>query len=118
MWLVEFVPASGRLSVRLRDVIAGPELRKVADAQAAALEATGGEVFKVFVDLRGLVPLDDEAVGLLAQIKKVALGVEGCRGVVVLADSPTVAMQQMRTRSSGAELVTLDQNEATRALAI
>lgn len=118
MWLVEFVPASGCLSVRVRDHVTPPEIRRLAEAQAAALEATGGEVFKLFVDLRGLVPLEADAVTLLAEVKKVALEVEGCRGVVVLADSATVAMQQMRTRSTPNELVTLDQGEATRALAI
>ncbi len=121
MWKIHFNPNERRLSIRLKDEAPADQLRELAVAHARALEATAGQPFKVFIDMRRLFPLEPEAVTILAEIKRVAASIDGCRGMVVLADSATVAMQQHRTRQRGRgprdlELITLDEVEALRFL--
>ena len=134
MWRVTYEPDAHVLFVRLADHVSLTDIRDVAEAHARALEATGGQPFKVFVDLRGLFPLEAEAVVWLGAMKRVAMEHGACRGIAVLADSATVAMQQRRTRvrdTAGGgrvtpgtparplddELITLDEAEAKKFLA-
>lgn len=122
MWRIEFEPDTHRLSIRLTDHISAMQMRELATAHAEALECTGGQPFKVFIDLRGLFPLESDAVAILGAMKRIASDVVGCQGFAVLADSPTVAMQQRRTRvdpdtNPDRELVTLDPDQAKRFLA-
>lgn len=120
MWKIQFSPSERRLSIWLMAEVDMNQLDELASAQARALEATGGRPFTVFVDMRNLFPMDPDAVLLLAEIKRVALSTKTCEGMAILADSPTIAMQQHRTRqkkgSPKVELVTLDETEATRFL--
>ena len=121
MWRIAYEPETRVLSVQLRGDADATQCHALARAHVRALEATGGQVFKVFLDLRGLRPLEGEAISIVADMKRVAAALPGCDGVAVLADSPTVAMQQHRTRihdgtDPGHELVTLDEVEAQRFL--
>ncbi len=120
MWKIHFSPNEQRLSIRLMAEVGVDQLHDLANAHARALEATAGQPFKVFIDMRRLFPMEPEAVTLLAEIKRVATSMEACRGMAILADSPTVAMQQHRTRQKGGpgatELITLDEDEAMRFL--
>jgi hypothetical protein len=121
MWRIEFDPDSRLVSMRLRDHVSTAELLAMSIEHANALEATGGQRFKVLIDLRGLFPLEADAVTLMGVIKRVTSSVPGFERLVVLADSPTVALQQRRVRvthsdSVGRELVTLDAEEARRYL--
>ena len=119
MWRIEFDPRSAVLSVRLVERVSPSQLRKLAAAHAEALEATAGQPFKVLLDLRGLFPFETDAVGLFAEIKSVAASLDGFRGIAVLADSATVAMQQHRTRVTAGdrEIVSLNEAEVWRFLA-
>lgn len=122
MWRIEFDPTEHRLSIRLTDHVSPSQMRDLAEAHAEALEATGGEPFKVFVDLRGLFPLESEAVSTLGALKRIAADLPTCGGLAVLADSPTVAMQQRRTRVDEGtypdrEIITLDPDQVRRFLA-
>lgn len=117
MWRAAFDPEEKRLTLQLRDQVSGADLEELATAQAEALRSTGGSGFSVFMDLRGLFPLDAEAVPMLGEIKTVAAEYVGCRVIVVLTDSPTIALQQSRTklpqrRGGPAEWITLDPAEA------
>lgn len=121
MWRIDFDPDQQLLSIWLKGTVSPLQMREVAEANAKALECTGGGPFKLFLDLRELFPLESEAVTLLGDIKKIAVGVPGCGGLAIVADSPTVAMQQQRTRIregsvSEHELITLDFDEAKRFL--
>lgn len=121
MWKIHFSPSERRLSIRLMAEVGREHLLELAAANAHALEATAGQPFKVLVDMRRLFPMEPEAVMILAEIKRVTASVEGFQGMVILAGSPTVAMQQHRTRvgrpvAAGLELITLDENEAARFL--
>jgi hypothetical protein len=122
MWKVHFSPTERQLSIRLMAEVNQAQARELAAANAHALEATGGQPFKVFIDLRRLFPMEPGAVSVLAEIKRVAAAMSSFHGMAILADSPTVAMQQHRTRVGGgrpleSELITLDEGEATRFLA-
>ncbi len=121
MWRIEFDPSSRLVSVRMRDHVSTKEVLALSRAHANALESTGGLAFKVLLDLRGLFPLEADAVTLLGIMKQVTAEVPGFEGMAVLADSPTVALQQRRIRvtqseAAGRELVTLEAEEARRYL--
>jgi len=118
MWRIEYDPEEQALHLRMTDHVSSAQMRDLADSHARALEHTAGEPFKVLMDLRGLFPLESEAVALMGALKRVAASLPGCQGFAVLADSPTVAMQQRRTRvrEGEEELITLDPEQARRFL--
>ena len=121
MWRIEYNPANSILTLRLRDHVSLADLEQMAQPYAEALGATGAATFKVFFDLRGLFPPDTQAVTYIGAFKQLAIEVKGCQGCAVLADSPTVVLQQRRTRVTAGEqaitqLVTLDAEEARRFL--
>lgn len=121
MWRIELDPELHRLSIRLTDHVSAAQMRDLAGAHAEALEHAGSESFKVFIDVRGLFPLEADAVAILGAMKRIAADATGFRGFAILADSPTVAMQQRRTRvdpitSPDRELITLDPDQAKRFL--
>lgn len=120
MWRIEYDPARRVLTLRLAHDVRAPQMRSLARAHARALEASGGQPFRVLADLRGMRPLDPEAAAIFRDIKRVAASLPSYRGRVVLVDSATVAMQQRNTvREDGEdrrELVTLDPDEARRFL--
>lgn len=122
MWRIEVDPDEERLSLRLTDHVSASQMRELANAHVEALEHTGSAPFKVFLDLRGLFPLEADAVAILGAMKRMAAEVPGFRGLAILADSPTVAMQQRRTRVGAGtnpdrELITLHPDQAKRFLA-
>jgi hypothetical protein len=118
MWNVRFEPEHSVVVLRLTDHVGTLQMREVANAHARALECTARAPFRLLLDLRGMVPLEAEAASLLANMKRVATSLVGYRGCVVLADSPTIAMQQHRTRGTPAagEVITMDPDEARRLL--
>ncbi|MDH5492491.1 MAG: hypothetical protein OEY14_11125 [Myxococcales bacterium] len=121
MWRVEFEPERSLLTLSLRELVSLQQMRRLAEANARALEATAGEEYRVFVDLRALFPLDEEAAALFAEVRKVASSLGSFVGMAILADSPTVAMQQHLMRVRGGtnpelEVITLDEAEARRFL--
>lgn len=121
MWRVAYEPSQRLLILELKDQVGVGEMRALARAHARALEATGGEDFRVLVDLRGLYPLDSQAAELLSDMKRVAAHLAGYRGRAVLVDSATVAMQQRNTTleegGDDAEIITMDEADARRYVA-
>ena len=121
MWRIEYDPTAQVLGVRLRGNVSATELTELGAAHADALSATAGKSFKVFIDARGLFPLETDGIATLGTIKRIATEVPGCGAIVVLTDSPTVAMQQNRSKGSDSnaktpEVVTLDPSEARELL--
>lgn len=116
MWRVEYDPDERLLKLSMRETVFGRDMRDLARAHARALEATGGQPFKILLDLRGLHPLDSEAAKILGDMKRVAARVDGYEGRAVLVDSPTIAMQQRNaTVEDGGdtrELITLEETAA------
>jgi hypothetical protein len=123
MWYVEYDPERSILEVRLSDHVGLDGLREAAAAHAAALEATGSSEFRVLLDLRGLFPMAAESVAMLGTMNRIAGEQQGFRGLVVLADSATVAMQQHHTRIRAGshpkvEHITMDAAEARSLLGV
>lgn len=120
MWRIEYDPGERRLKLSMRETVFGRDMRDLARAHARALEATAGEPFKIFLDLRGLHPLDAEAAKVLGDMKRVAARVPGYEGRVVLVDSPTIAMQQRNSTvedgGDATELITLEESAAQEFL--
>ncbi len=114
---MDYDPTSRLLTLRLLQLVNPSDVRALMKANADALAATGGDAFRVLVDLRRLFPLDQDAVDLFAEVKRACLDHVGFHGLAVLADSPTVAMQQHHTRvrqgtDPSKELITRDESEA------
>jgi hypothetical protein len=118
MWRIEYDPTERLLTLHLAREPRRGEMDALAQAHAKALEATGGQDFRVLVDLRGLPPLGARAAALLGDMKRVAARLPGYRGRAVLVDSATVAMQQRNTTleegGDPTELITLEAEEAER----
>lgn len=116
MWKVSFDPGRQLLLLRLTEHVDTLQMRKLAGAHARALEATGGRTFRVMIDLRGLHPMEEEAVALFSSVKRVAAATSGYSGCAILTDSPTVAMQQHRTRvdADASEMITMDEDDVLR----
>ena len=122
MWRVAYEPDRRLLTISLHEVINPKDVRDVGGAQAEALACTAGSEFLALLDLRQLFPLEEETALLLATLKEAIAEHPGFRGMLILTDSPTVAMQQHHTRvRSGAarreELITMDVAEVQRFLA-
>jgi hypothetical protein len=103
VWRIDYSPDDSLLSIEIRGEIYLESLRDLAEAQARALEATAGMPFRVRIDLRDLFPLDEPELMLLADMKRVAAALPGCRGIRIVATSPTVALQQKHTASGHAD---------------
>ncbi len=117
MWRVEYEPDSSRLTVRVCDRLTQRDVRDLSAALEDALTASGGATFRALFDLRDLVPLEEDVVERFRGLKQRCLRSEACQGLVVLASSPTIAMQQHHTRvgsSSEVEVVTADPREAVK----
>jgi len=116
MWRVEFDPDEHLLKLSMREVVFGRDMRDLSKAHARALEATGGQPFKVLLDLRGLHPLDSEAARTLGDMKRVAASLDGYGGRAVLVDSATIAMQQRNATiedgGDSQELITQTESDA------
>src|SRR5687768_16369336 len=97
MWRIEYEPGQRLLTMRVTQEVREAEMRALARSHAQALESTGGQPFTVLADLRGLHPLDVEAVAIFADMQRVAQRLDGYRGRAVLVDSATIAMQQRNT---------------------
>lgn len=122
VWRVEYDPEARLLAVRMLDVVTARDARDLSQATARALDGTAGASFRACFDLRKLFPLEEDSVHLVEALKRTCLEWTGCRGLVVLADSPTVAMQQHHTRvrpgtDHELELVTLDKTTVDAFLA-
>lgn len=118
MWRIEYDPGQRLLTIRLTQEVREVEMRALARSHAQALEATGGQPFRVLVDLRGLHPLDLDAAAIFGDMKRVAGKLDGYKGRAVLVDSATIAMQQRNTTledgGDPTELITLESEEAIK----
>lgn len=122
MWRIEYDPTFRLLSMRLVENVPLREMMDLARALDEALAASGGQSFKMLADLRRCAPFEPDALSMFAYIKTLATTHPGFRGLAILVDSPTVGMQQRRTRADfgrpeSVELVTQDEFQARRFVA-
>ncbi len=121
MWRVAYDPDRRLLILAMHELVNPQDLRDIGAAQAEALSCTAGRPFRALFDLRKLFPLEEESIHLLVTLKHAVANHQGFRGMAVLTDSATVAMQQHHTRvrpaaHSDEELITTDAASVTQFL--
>jgi hypothetical protein len=101
-WTVDNVSEPGILRLALRGRISLEEMRAFVAAHNRAIDQFDGTDYKVFCDIRELVPLAPDCAALLEQAKKYSDSHRNFRGSAVWVASAVVSMQHARTsRTSG-----------------
>ena len=118
MWRVEHDPELSLLELRACGLVSSRDVEAIARAWARGLAATAGGSTVVLFDLRGLEPLEGEAVERLRDRVKVPTLQGGTvERLVIMVDSATVALQQRHAFiDEGREHLTQDPAEAQRLL--
>lgn len=116
MWRVEYEQKRSELCVQIIDALTRPNVSELTAVWSDALSSTGGKPFVLFLDMREVAPMDAFTVDALAELKRRACVEARCERIVVLTDSPTVAMQQQRSGGDVNTLVTMDVARARIAL--
>jgi hypothetical protein len=96
-WSVDGKSNPGVLHVVLAGAVSAEEMAAFVRADIAAVEAFGGEDYRIFADVRGLYPLSPEATAELAKAKAFSAKRNNFRGSAVWVASALVAMQHHRT---------------------
>src|SRR5262249_26869637 len=118
VWCIQYEPERHVLTLRLTGAVPTTQMRGFVRAHAQGLAATGGDRFRVLLDLRGLTPLEKDAAAMLADASRAAAMLPAFVGRVVLASSATVLMQQRRVSdANSADVFTTEEPEALEILA-
>lgn len=118
MWCIQYEPERHVLTLRLTGAVSAAQMRGFVRAHAQGLAATGGDRFRVLVDLRGLTPLEKDAAAQLADASRAVAALPAFVSRTVLASSATVLMQQrMATTTQVGDLYTTDEAEALEHIA-
>jgi hypothetical protein len=117
MWRIEHDPDRSLLELRALGVLGLAELDALAEAWAKALAATANSPTVALFDLRGLEPLEGDAVDRMrARIKEPALALPNLQRLVIVVDSAINTLQQRHAMvDPERELITRDPEDA-RAL--
>ena len=95
MWRVEHDPETALLEIRARGFVSARDVVQLANAWARAIATAARAECQVLLDLRGLEPMEREAViAFRTGVKRAALEIPGVDCIVILVDGATVAMQQ------------------------
>ena len=117
-WEVDNESEPGILRLRLEGRFTVPVMTAFVTAHNAAIDAFDGADYKVFCDIRKLVPLAPDCAELLSQAKAYSDSKKNFRGSAVWVENAIVSMQHARTsKQSGVlptELLSSDE-EALRA---
>ena len=112
-WTVDTATEPGILHLVLRGRFSAAEMRAFVAAHNAAIDKLEGADYKVFCDIRELVPLSPDCAALLEQAKRHSDAHKNFRGSAVWVAGAVVSMQHARTsRSSGVmgtELISSDE---------
>jgi len=117
MWHIEHDPDRSLLELRARGVLGVPDLDALAEAWAKALGTTATQPTVALFDLRGLEPLEGDAVKRMRErIKEPALALPHLKRLVIVIDSAINMLQQRHAVvDPERELITRDPEDA-RAL--
>lgn len=117
MWRIEHDPDRSLLELRAHGVLGLSAIDRAAEAWAKALAATAAAPTVVLFDLRGLEPLEGEAVDRLrARVKEPALALDHVERLVIVVDSAINTLQQRHAMvDPSRERITRDPEDA-RAL--
>ncbi len=117
MWRIEHDPDRSLLELRAYGILGLPDIDALAEAWTKALAATASNPTVALFDLRGLEPLEGDAVDRLRmRVKQPALALENLRRLVIVVDSAINTLQQRHAMiDPDREFVTRDPDDA-RAL--
>ncbi len=96
-WDVDIVGEPGLLKVRLHGRLCTSDMAEFVAAHNAAIDALKGQDYKVFCDIREMLPLSPECAELMATAKSYSESKRGFRGSAVWVASALVALQHLRT---------------------
>jgi hypothetical protein len=105
-WVVDIVSEPGLLKVRLHGRLTSEEMVAFVAAHKAAVDALKGADYKVFCDIRELLPLSQECAELFAKAKSYSDSKRNFRGSAVWVSSAIVSMQHARTSKQSGVLPT------------
>ena len=112
-WEVDIVSEPGLVKVRLHGRFDVDDMATFVAAHNAAIEALRGTDYKVFCDIRDLLPLSPACAELMTKAKSFSDSRRNFRGSAVWVVSAIVAMQHARTsKQSGVsptELISHDE---------
>ena len=100
-WTVDYKTRPGIVHMTLTGTLTVDDMRAFLAAHNAAVDAMGGRDYRVFVDIRGLVPLAANATELMEQAKAYSNAHDNFRGSAVLVNSATIGLQHRRTSIGG-----------------
>ena len=81
----------------MEGAIAASDMEAFVAAHNAAIDAFRGRDYRVFCDIRGLLPLSPESATIFEQAKSYSAKQKNFRGSAVWVASKLVAMQHQRT---------------------
>lgn len=105
-WGIDGDSSPGVLCMKLSGSLSTQEMIEFVRAHNLAIDALGEAEYRVFVDLRELLPLSPEAAEIFEEAKSHSAGKLNFRGSAVLVKSSLIAMQHRRTSSSSGVLDT------------
>jgi hypothetical protein len=105
-WTIDETTTPGIVRVKIDGVISLQEVRELSMSFMAAVDRLQGTPFRVFADLRTLVPLSPEVTHEFEIVKSRTAARSNFQGSAVLTASSVVAMQHRRTSQSSGVLDT------------
>jgi hypothetical protein len=112
-WAIDASSRPGVLMLRLSGQLSTREMASFVAAHNAAIDACRGSDYRVFCDIRELLPLSPECAELFEAAKAYSCARPNFQGSAVLMSSQLVAMQHKRTSVSGgvwsSELMSADE---------
>lgn len=113
-WEVNTKEKPGILMLRLKGSLSVEQMQDFLRAHNAAVDAYQGATYRVFCDIRELMPLSPPAAALMERTKAYSASQSTFMGSAVLAAGSLVAMQHRRTSVTGGvidtELISEDEN--------
>jgi hypothetical protein len=98
---VDATSKPGILVLEVDGVLSQDEMRAFVLAHNAAIDAMRGAPYRVFCNLRNMLPLSPEASQLFLQAKQYSASQPNFEGSAVLTASSLIAMQHRRTSVEG-----------------
>lgn len=115
-WKIDTTSRKGVLHLELTGALRLEEMDAFVVAHNAAVDAYGDADYRVFCDIRGLLPLPPECAALFEKAKSHSANAPHFRGSAVVVAKVVVALQHERTSvGSGVmstELITVDEAAA------
>ena len=105
-WDIDGDSSPGVLRMKLSGSVSAEEMAEFVRAHNRTIDALGETEYRVFVDLRELLPLSPDAAHVFEGAKSHSASKQNFRGSAVLVRSSLIAMQHRRTSSSSGVLDT------------